>query len=91
MDSKMTGLAFKLHEMASRIRELRLIEGWTEEEMAVKTGVTIEEYIACEAGEVDLNFAFLYRCASALSVDVTDIIEGTSPRLSRYTLTRPAH
>ena len=88
MDSKMTGLTFKLHEMASRIRELRLIEGWTEEEMAVKTGVTIEEYIACEAGEVDLNFAFLYRCASALSVDVTDIIEGTSPRLSRYALTR---
>ena len=88
MDSKMTGLTFKLHEMASRIRELRLIEGWTEEEMAVKTGVTPEEYIACEAGEVDLNFAFLYRCASALSVDVTDIIEGTSPRLSRYTLTR---
>ena len=31
MDSKMTGLAFKLHEMASSIRELRLIEGWTEE------------------------------------------------------------
>ncbi len=88
MDSKMTGLTFKLREMASRIRELRLIEGWTEEEMAVKTGVTLEEYIACEAGEVDLNFAFLYRCASALAVDVTDIIEGTSPRLSRYTLTR---
>ena len=47
MDSKMTGLTFKLHEMASRIRELRLIEGWTEEEMAVKTGVTLEEYMAC--------------------------------------------
>ena len=88
MDSKMTGLTFKLHEMASRIRELRLIEGWSEEDMALKTGVTVQEYIACEAGEVDLNFAFLYRCASALSVDVTDIIEGTSPRLSRYTLTR---
>ena len=88
MDSKMTGLTFKLHEMASRIRELRLIEGWSEEDMAVKTGVSLAEYIACEAGEVDLNFAFLYRCASALSVDVTDIIEGTSPRLSRYTLTR---
>ena len=88
MESKMTGLTFKLREMASRIRELRLIEGWSEEEMAIKTGVALEEYMACEAGEVDLNFAFLYRCASALSVDVTDIIEGTSPRLSRYTLTR---
>jgi len=83
-----TALAYKLKEMAGRIRELREIENLTIEEMALKTGVTIEEYRQCEEGLAELSFAFLYRCALALSVDVTDIIEGASPKLSSYTLTR---
>ena len=83
-----TGLEFKLQEMAQRIRTLREIVGLTAEEMALKTGVSVSEYSDCEAGRSDLNFAFLYRCALALNVDVTDIIEGTSPRLAGYTVTR---
>ena len=86
--AEMTGLAFKLQEMATRIRELRQIVGLSVEEMAKKTDVSVEEYLACEAGRIDLNFAFLYRCALALGVDVTEIIEGSSPKLSSYTLTR---
>ena len=82
------GLDLKLLEMAGRIRELREIVGLTEADMASLTGVPIEEYRQCEAGLSDLNFAFIYRCAKAFGVDVTDIIEGTSPRLSNYTLTR---
>ena len=89
MNQKMTaGLDLKLLEMAGRIRDLREIVGLTEEEMAGLTGVSLEEYRQCEAGESDLNFAFIYRCAQAFGVDVTDIIEGASPRLSNYTLTR---
>ena len=83
-----TGLEFKLQEMAQRIRTLREIVGLTAEEMALKTGVSVREYSDCEAGRSDLNFAFLYRCALALNVDVTDIIEGSSPRLAGYTVTR---
>ena len=81
-------ISLKIKEMAGRIKELREIEGYTPEEMAVKTGITEEEYIACENGESDLNFAFIYRCASALRVNVTDIIEGYSPNLKSYTVTR---
>ncbi len=84
----MTGLDFKIQEMAARIRELREITRFTPFEMAEKTGVPVEEYLACENGERDLNFAFIYRCALAFGVDVTDIIEGVSPRLQSYTLTR---
>ena len=85
---KKTGLEFKIMEMAKRISELREIMGLSAAEMALKTGVSEEEYLACERGERDLNFAFLYRCAAVLRVDVTDIIEGSSPRLVGYTLTR---
>ena len=61
----------KIKEMAQRIRELREIQNFTVEEMAEKTGVSAGEYVKCENGEADLNFAFIYRCAAALGVNVT--------------------
>ncbi len=86
--NQITGLDFKIQEMARRICELRQIEGLSTADMAVKTGVSEKEYIACESGSHDLNFAFIYRCALAFNVDVTDIIEGTSPKLKSFTVTR---
>ena len=83
-----TGLNFKIQEMAHRIRELREIENYTIAEMAMKTGVSEQEYIDCEMGRSDLNFAFLYRCALAFGVDVTEIIEGSTPTLASFTVTR---
>ena len=85
---QMTGLDYKIQEMAARIKELREIQNLTVEQMAKKTDVTVEEYLNCEAGKSDLNFAFIYRCAMALSVNVTDIIEGYSPNLKNYSVTR---
>ena len=85
---QMTGLDYKIQEMAARIRELREIQNLTVEQMAKKTDVTVDEYLSCEAGKSDLNFAFIYRCAMALSVNVTDIIEGYSPNLKSYSVTR---
>ena len=86
--SSMSGLDFKIKEMAGRIRALREIEGLEPSQMAAKTGISTEEYILCESGERDLNFAFIYRCALALNVNVTEIIEGYSPKLKSYTVTR---
>ncbi|MBO7214532.1 MAG: AMP-binding protein [Clostridia bacterium] len=87
----MEQLTLKIKEIASRIKELRLIENVSVADMAMLTGVTEEEYINCENGKSDLNFAFIYRLANALKVDVTDIIEGQSPKLKSYTLTRAGH
>ena len=85
---QITGLDFKIKEIAGRIKELREIVNLTTAEMAAKTAVSEQEYIACENGESDLNFAFIYRCANVFNVDVTDIIEGYSPKLESYTVTR---
>ena len=85
---QITALDFKIKEMAARIRELREIEGLSAQEMADKTAVSVEDYIACANGESDLNFTFIYRCAIAFGVDVTDIIEGKSPTLKSFTVTR---
>ena len=88
MEKQLTGLDYKIREMAGRIHELREISGFTTEQMAVNTGISEEEYLLCEQGKSDLNFAFLYRCALAFGVDVTDLIEGSSPKLRSYTVTR---
>ncbi len=88
MENQIKGLDLKIMEMATRIKELREIEGISESTMSKLTGVSVEEYIACENGQHDLSFAFIYRCALAFNVDVTDIIEGISPTLKSYTVTR---
>jgi len=85
---KSTGLEFKIREITDRIRELRTILGYSEADLAKKLGMREDEYISYEAGEEELNFAFLYNCAQALDVDVTELIEGTAPLLRSYILTR---
>ena len=86
--STKTGIEFKLQEMAQRIKTLREILGFSPAEMALKTGISTAEYLDCEAGISDLNFAFLYRCALSFGVDFADLIEGKSPKLRSYDLTR---
>ncbi len=81
-------LDYKIQEIAGRIRELRELENKTPEEMAKATDISVAEYLECESGQQDLNFTFIYRCSLALKVSVTDILEGYSPTLRSYTLTR---
>ena len=83
-----TDLKNQLCEVAQRIRTLREIMGISPEEMAQKTGVTTENYLKYESGEMDFSFTFIYKCANNLNVDPTDLIKGESPTLSNYTLTR---
>ena len=88
MRENMTGADNKNKEIAARIRELREISGISVEEMAERTGMTAAEYICCEKGEQDLSIAFLYRCVLILGVDMSDLLEGHSPKLRAYALTR---
>ena len=88
MENKMTGMDFKIKEVAERIRELREISGFTAEEMAQRTGLSVAEYLACESGSQNLSIAFLYRCTLSFGVDLGDLLEGHSPKLRSYDLTR---
>ena len=84
----MTGMDFKIREVAARVRELREISGFTVEEMAARTDLSVEEYLQCEAGNRNLSIAFLYRCTLSFGVDMGDLLEGRSPKLRHYDLTR---
>ena len=58
MKKTLTGLDFKIQEMAGRIRELREISGFSAQTMALKTGTSEEEYLRCEAGQSDSTSLF---------------------------------
>ena len=77
-----------LMEIAERIREMREIVGYTEAEMAEKTEVSVEQYHSYEQGTVDFPFTFMHKCALAFGVELTDLLEGQSAKLSSYTVTR---
>ena len=88
MEQTMTGMDFKIWEVAQRIHELREISGFTVEQMAQRTNLSVEEYTQCEAGNRNLSIAFLYRCTLSFGVDLGDLLEGRSPKLRSYDLTR---
>ena len=78
----------KLVEVSKRIKELRDIYNLTDVEMAEKTGVSIEEYLAYEKGIDDMPFSFVHKCALAFGVELTDLLEGQSAKLTTYNVTR---
>ena len=79
----------QLMEIASRIKEMREIMGWSVAEMAIKTEVSEEQYINYEAAEADIPFSFIHKCALIFGVEITEFLEGhNAARLKSYTVTR---
>ena len=83
-----TGSANKLSEVAKRIREMREIYGFSVEEMAIKAEVSLDDYLSYESGSKDFPFTFIHKCALAFDIDMTELLEGHSAKLSSYTVTR---
>ena len=78
----------RLEEIAARIREMRTICGYSVEEMAEKTEVTLDEYVKYEQGQLDFPFTFIHKCSLVFNIGISDILEGRSAKLSSYSLTR---
>ena len=85
--SKETAMT-QVSEVASRIKGMREIMGWSVAEMAEKTEVTEEMYRAYEGGKIDLPFTFIHKCAVAFDIQMTELLEGRTAKLSSYTVTR---
>ena len=88
MEHNMDTMEHKLKQIADRVRELRLATGLSVSEIAERMGISESEYEMCEAGNKNLSIAFLYHCALTFGVDMSDILEGKSPKLRSYSLTR---
>ena len=79
---------YSLKEVAGRIKALREASGYTQEALAKLTGVSVDEYVALEQGDLDFSFTFIYKCAKACGVEVVDILEGRSSTLTSFAITR---
>ena len=80
--------ASQLQEIALRIREMREILGYSMQKMAYLTEVSEDTYRTYESGSVDLPFTFMHKCAKVFGLEITDLLEGHSAKLSGYTVTR---
>ncbi len=78
----------KIKEVAGRITAIREDMGLTVDEMASRIGISTEEYVNFEAGKTDFSFTFIYKIANVCGVEMTEIMEGLTPSLTEYSITR---
>ena len=83
-----TTTSTQLMEIARRIRELREIMNYSIDTMANLTEISVAQYNQYESGTIDLPFTFIHKCAKVFGVEITEILEGHSAKLSGYTVTR---
>ena len=80
--------ATQLMEVATRIKDMRELLGYSMQKMAELTEVSEERYKLYESGTADLPFSFMHKCAKVFGVEITLLLEGSSAKLSGYTVTR---
>jgi len=83
-----TNTSTQLMDIATRIKGMREILGYSTQKMAEQTEVSEEIYRQYETGTVDLPFTFLHKCAKVFGLEITVLLEGSSAKLSGYTVTR---
>ena len=81
MENKM---ALSCKEIAERLKGLREMMEISPDEMAKVTNMTVDQYLAYEAGDKDFSVTMLYNCANRFGVDVTELMTGQAPKLSSY-------
>ncbi len=78
----------KMKQISARIRELREILELSADEVAERSGIAPEEYVAYEQARADMPISALYAVANVLNVDATVLLTGDTPRMNQYTVVR---
>ena len=78
----------QMEQIAARIKELREILEYTQEEVAEEVGVSLEDYQRYEQAVNDVPISTLYAIADKLGVDPTVLMTGDTPRMAEYTVVR---
>lgn len=79
---------YNIKEVAARLKGLRLACDLSIEEFCGLTGMAPEDYAKVENGEKDFSVTFLYKCSEIFNVDLVEILTGTPPKLSTYSIVR---
>lgn len=74
----------ELNEIAARIRELREVCGYTQEDLAKELGIDIRVYQEYEVDGANIPISVIYEIANKCGVDFTEIITGVAAKLDTY-------
>lgn len=74
--------------VVQRIVYMREVMDVPVSEIAKELGMNEEEYLKYENGEKDIPINLIYKIASALNIDPTELLLGESPKMQIYTVTR---
>ncbi|MDO9106881.1 MAG: helix-turn-helix transcriptional regulator [Methylovulum sp.] len=61
-----------IHE---KIRQVRLLKGWSQEEVATRLGMSLNGYGSIERGETDVNLSRLEQIAELFGVKLANLFE----------------
>ncbi|HCO11694.1 MAG TPA: DNA-binding protein [Desulfonauticus sp.] len=75
-------------EIAKRLRGLRDALDLSVQDLAAKTGFTVEEIENYERGDREIPVSFLHEVAKACGVDLTVLISGAEAHLQNYSLVK---
>ncbi len=70
--------------IASRIKELREICGYSVENTAKLLGIDKEKYLGYEENGEDIPISVIYKLANEFKVDFSEILTGNSPKLNTF-------
>lgn len=74
--------------IAERLKWARNNADITSAQMAQTCDMEEEKYCILEEGNDDFSFTFLYKCALALGMDISELVSGDNPKLSFFNVTR---
>jgi quercetin dioxygenase-like cupin family protein len=78
----------KSEEIIERVRVLREIEESPAESLAKELGFDPEEYRQWESGERDFPIGALVEIAARFRVDLSELVDGDTPRLKSFCFTK---
>lgn len=77
-------MTHQLNEIGARIRELREVCGYSQEQLAEELRLDLETYRAYEARGEDIPISVIYEIANKFGVEFTEIITGVGGKLDTY-------
>lgn len=72
----MKGMKAALEALGSRIRELRLLKGWSQEAFADMCGINRSHMGEVERGQTNVSFSTLYSISQKLGVSLSSLLNG---------------
>ena len=78
----------EINEIASRIRELREVSGYSVEQLASELKLDADTYMTYEKDGKDIPISVIYEIANKFGVDFTEIVTGVPAKLDTYHIVR---